>query len=223
MRKQVSEKTLEINVCAEMLAIVRTWSGYESSLWIGMKQYEEAVTGLDVFMDNVPDRHFLGLQFKSPHADPPNVNPYHYSVNELQQSKLLRLATGGRSVYYVFPNFNTLERLRSSSPQLIGNTYMVHVDSIGDIGGDRRKRHTVRCYEPSGRVTVSSPVEIQRAPTAETFFSGLGESMQSVAGKEELGLITYPELRSWLIETVLADTETRRVGQLLRGFALLAL
>jgi hypothetical protein len=221
--KEVSEKTLEINVAAEMLHMIRKWRGYEAAFWIGMKQHEEAKTGLDVSLSGLPERQFLGLQFKSPWGSRPDQNPYRYYVNELQQSNLMELARGDKSVYYVFPNFNTLNRLRSTSPELMGNTYMVHVNQVGDLGSDRKRRHRVECYEPNGRVSVNSPVEIQRAPTAKVFLTELGESLQNVAAKEALGLISRSELRSWLLEIVRAGAETRRVGQLLRGFAVLAL
>ncbi len=218
MRKQVSEKTLELNVCAEMLNRIRQWSGCEHAFWLGMKQFEEASSGLDELLANLPPGRFLGLQFKSPYPSRPDISPYHYSINELQQSNLMSLSSGGRAVYYVFPNFNTLARLATTAPNLLVHTYVVPVDRIGQLGTHPRRRHRVDCFEPSGRIRINSPVEIARAQVAKEFLDQLRTQVEEQA-EAGLKLVQHSELREWLLETVEIGIETRRVGQLLRGFS----
>ena len=36
--KEVSEKSLELNVYAELLQHIRSWPGYERALWVGLTQ-----------------------------------------------------------------------------------------------------------------------------------------------------------------------------------------
>jgi hypothetical protein len=218
MRKQVSEKTLELNVCTELLNAIREWSGCERAFWLGMKQFEEASSGLDELLANLPPGRFLGLQFKSPYPSRPDINPYRYSLNELQQSNLMSLSSGGRAVYYVFPNFNTLARLTSVAPNLLLHTYIVPVDEIGHLGAAPQRRHRVDCFEPSGLIRINSPVEIPHSPVAKVFLDQLRRQSEEQV-KVALKLVQHSDLKEWLTETVRIGIETRRVGQLLRGFS----
>jgi hypothetical protein len=223
VRKQVSEKTLEINISAELLAIIRQWPGCENSYWLGMKQWEEADSGLDELLENGPAGSYLGIQFKAPWASRPDTNPYRYTLNELQQENLLNLARGGRSVYYLFPNFNTVSRLIRAAPQLLEHTYVVSPERIGHLGDRPRRRHRVECYEPTGQIDVRSPVHISSNPTANEFFrqAGLPTSVSRLL--RGLKLLTQEEMKSWLLNTIRIGYETRRVGQLLRGFSAVGL
>ena len=51
---RVSEKTLELNICAEILQNIRQIRGCDRAFWIGMKQDQEAGLGLDELINNVP-------------------------------------------------------------------------------------------------------------------------------------------------------------------------
>jgi hypothetical protein len=113
-----------------MLTTIRQWSGCEHAFRLGIKQFEEASSGLDELLTGLPQGKFLGVQFKSPYPSRPDINPYRYSINELQHSNLMSLSSGGRAVYYVFPNFNTVARLASAAPNLLMHTYIVPVDLI---------------------------------------------------------------------------------------------
>ena len=66
-RKQVSEKSLELNVCAELIQCIRARPGCESAVWFGMTQSQERRTRLDETVINAPG-HSLMLEFKSPKA-----------------------------------------------------------------------------------------------------------------------------------------------------------
>src|ERR1051325_7771353 len=118
-RKIVSEKTLELNISAEILQVVRSRPAWASAFWLGMKQFQEAQTGLDEMMRGLPPGRHLALQFKAPWPSKPDTQPYRYSINETQNNRLLDLAARWpNGVYYVFPNYNTFTRVQRDSPTL---------------------------------------------------------------------------------------------------------
>ena len=91
-RKEVSEKSLELNVCAEMLQEIRRWQGCQGAVWYGMTQRQERCTGLDEMVSNTPG-YSLMLQFKSPWATSRENDLYKFSINHNQHQTLERLAT----------------------------------------------------------------------------------------------------------------------------------
>src|ERR1035437_4121472 len=91
-RKEVSEKTLEINVCAEILGWCRSFPWWHDGLWIGMKQNLEAHNGLDGLLHNAPGFHLL-LQFKSPDSIPRDSAPYWFNIGGHQLGHLRLLAS----------------------------------------------------------------------------------------------------------------------------------
>src|SRR2546423_635487 len=101
-RLLVSEKTLELNICAWVLSTLRGQPGCERAFWIGLKQRQEQRYGLDELVSALPPGRHLGLQFKAPRRLPPNSEPYRYPINARQNEALLRLsAMGSDSVFYV--------------------------------------------------------------------------------------------------------------------------
>ena len=92
-RKQVSEKTLELNVCAELIQCVRALPGCGSAVWFGKTQRQEHSFGLDETLLNAPG-HSLMLQFKSPQATSTYDHQYKFSINRRQNEALERLVAG---------------------------------------------------------------------------------------------------------------------------------
>jgi len=72
----VSEKTLELNIGAEILQLIRQKHGCHCAFWIGMKQDQEAGNGIDELISNVPSGMHLALQFKAP----PVFAPKRYAI-----------------------------------------------------------------------------------------------------------------------------------------------
>ena len=64
--KEVSEKSLELNVCAEFLQYIRRWPGCRGALWFGLTQAQERRMGLDELIRNVGPGYAIMLQFKAP-------------------------------------------------------------------------------------------------------------------------------------------------------------
>jgi hypothetical protein len=142
MRKTVSEKTLELNVSAEILDWVRTWNGGADAFWIGMKQYQEARHGLDEVLADMPNGLHLALQFMSPRTRPRDTEPYRCSINDRQNNRLVALARGRPSaVFYVFPNFNSFARIRQEVPFLSNGTVMFPAINAMSVFPARSGRH----------------------------------------------------------------------------------
>lgn len=217
-RLRVSEKTLELNICAEMLHAIRQFPGCDRAFWIGMKQDQEARLGVDELIHNVPMGMHLALQFKAPKSEPRDQVPYRFTINDRQNSNLLRLAGGHPDgVYYVFPHYNTFTRMRSCSPNLLGDTYCVKVDDLRGMPRslNRHGTHKVSTNPPVA-VVESDRVEVTLAPVGKILAKLLGKGGHTVKDV----LIGHEPLRDWLrglIEE--AEGNKRVVGQRLRGFS----
>ena len=100
-KREVSEKSLELNVCSEMLQALRGHAGYRKALWIGLTQREERQQGLDVRVRNTAGLALM-LQFKSPWATYYGDVLYKFSINKRQHEALEQLGSP-KAVFYAFP------------------------------------------------------------------------------------------------------------------------
>jgi hypothetical protein len=219
MRKLVSEKTLELNVSAEILTWVRGWPGGADAFWIGMKQYQEAAHGLDELLADMPNGVHLALQFKSPRARPRDSEPYRYALNDRQNRRLVALAQRRpTAVFYVFPNFNSFARIRQDVPSLSTHTIMFPAISAQGVLPTPSGRHRVDCFENPPRVTIHSQESTSNAFLLKELISDRETSGILLSPQEEL--IPNAELIEWMRQTVIGDEANPHViGQRLRGFA----
>ena len=122
--KEVSEKSLELNVCSEMLQYIRAWPGCQRALWLGLTQRQERRTGLDELIRNVGPGSSLMLQFKAPWPNSDVDDLYKFSINERQHETLEQLADlYPEAVYYVFPLYSKWFKqidMRLISPKTLG-------------------------------------------------------------------------------------------------------
>ena len=126
-RIKVSEKSLELNVCAELLQCIRTRPNCENALWFGLTQGQEKSKGLDELILNVPREVLLMLQFKAPAAAHEGA-PYRFRLNVKQYKNLLVL--GDRfpdQVCYVFPLYREWGKAGHDAPQLAQDTWLMPV------------------------------------------------------------------------------------------------
>jgi hypothetical protein len=216
-RKIVSEKTLELNLCATMLAAIRSWPGCGDAFWIGMKQYQEARSGIDELLANMPSAHHLALQFKAPSSQHLDSEPYVFGLGEDQNARLQRLAESRPgAVYYVLPHYNTFARMRQDAPNLDAHTYLLKVVDTRPlqckIGGSSR-RHRVESFEtPPHAVMHSEPVE---APLwrLDRLLRAEGERLRE-------SWLSNSDLAGWLREVAIVPSDRpAATGQRLRGFA----
>ena len=201
--KEVSEKSLELNVCAEMLQYIRAWPGCQRALWLGLTQRQERRTGLDELIRNVGPGSSLMLQFKAPWPSSDVDNLYKFSINERQHEALEQLADQyPEAVYYVFPLYSRWIKADRHAPDLAQDTWLVPVSSmpltlLTSLSSPASGRHRVELERISSRITVTaySPEVVGEAVNAKEFFderSGRQPLPSRPSG------VTSDQLREWV-------------------------
>ena len=176
--KEVSEKSLELNVCAEMLQYIRSWPSCEKALWLGLTQRQERRTGLDELIRNVGPGSSLMLQFKAPWPTSIVDSLYKFSINERQHEALEQLADQyPEAVYYVFPLYSKWTKADQDAPDLAQDTWVVPVASmpltlLTSLSSPSSGRHRVELERINSQITVTahSPEVIGEAINAKEFF-----------------------------------------------------
>ena len=183
--KEVSEKSLELNVCAELLQHVRTWPGCGGALWLGLTQAQERRKGLDELIRNVGHGVAFLFQFKSPWPTSRVDSLYKFSINEIQHAALERLVTdypndvNPDDISYVFPLYSTWEKADQYAPELVRDTWLMPVSavplaSLTQVSQPKSQRHRVEIARTNSgvNVTVHSPEVVGKVVNAEEY---LGE------------------------------------------------
>ena len=156
-RKQVSEKSLELNLCAELIQCIRARKGCEGAVWFGMTQQQERRTGLDEAAVNAPG-HSLMLQFKSPKATSSYDHHYKFSINRRQHVALERLVAGNpKAAYYVFPLYSKWTKVLDHSPNLIKDTWLVPVSCISLNSSPSQDSYQIELRRDKGCIKLSGP------------------------------------------------------------------
>ena len=202
-RKEVSEKSLELNVCAEILQYIRSWSGCEGALWFGLTQANERQMGIDEMIQNVGPGVSLMLQFKAPWPTSVVDDLYKFSINEQQHFALEQLAaTHPDSVYYVFPLYSKWSKANSYAPNLVRDTWIVKVtdipySSLAGSAAPSNTRHNVELERVGANMlyTVFSPEVRGSGINAEQFFE-----QQSIVNQMKAGAAGIPggALLDWI-------------------------
>lgn len=217
-RLQVSEKTLELNICAELLHFIRSLSGCQQAFWIGMKQDQEVRNGIDELMSNMPAGMHLALQFKAPWGTRPDQSPYRFTINDRQNRNLLRLSSHNPdSVFYILPHYNSFTKMRSHSPVLLQDTYLLKVEDLRSLhlAQNQQGTHKIETDPPLAYV-YSDPFQVKLANISET----LEPLLSSEKGQLAERLISHESLKAWFLELIEEEKGNKlRVGQRLRGFS----
>ena len=160
--KEVSEKSLELNVCAELLQHIRSWPGCERALWLGLTQAQERRKGIDELIRNVGAGYALMLQFKAPWPSSLVDNLYKFSINERQHEALEQLAGQyPQAVYYVFPLYSQWIKADRHAPDLSQDTWLVPVSSmplslLTSLSTSATGRHRVELERTNSQVSVTA-------------------------------------------------------------------
>ena len=176
--KEVSEKSLELNVCAELLQHIRSWPGCERALWLGLTQAQERRKGLDELIRNVGPGFSLMLQFKAPWPTSRVDDLYKFSINERQHEALEQLAgQHPEAVQYVFPLYSKWSKADRYAPDPAQDTWLVPVSSIPlkdlrSISNPSSGRHRIELERTGSQVTVTvhSPKVMGEAVNGKEFF-----------------------------------------------------
>ena len=184
MAKEVSEKSLELNICAEMLLRIRSWCRCERALWFGLTQRRERREGLDSRIRNA-DSFSLMLQFKAPWETSQEDNLYKFSINERQHAALEQTASSfPDAVYYVFPFYSTWSRADQHAPDLLQDTWLVPISSITSsrlksVSSPKTGSHRVELDRHGGQISVEifSPRLTGIAINAKEFFDEKSDAL----------------------------------------------
>lgn len=158
----ISEKTVELNITAELLAWLRYMTGVTHTA-IGPSQQEEAVWGYDVSFHGGATAAAL-IQYKRAYV---NGTVWCWKLNRTkrqdQHARLQYLESIGFPVFYAFPHFATPAELVTSRRRLLVRTTWYPPSYIQPPGGSTGF-HDVTFDTFTGRWQVSSPDPIDLHP-----------------------------------------------------------
>lgn len=152
---KVSEKSLELNIGAELLGLMRNSWNMPKAYLRGLTQAEERQEGADFFAQLDPKTHIFAFQFKAPHGKKESV-PYKYTLMRYQHEPLFQLSqTSPQGVFYVLPRYVTFKKLQNDVPHLLLDTWFLNVAQMttSQLFGNFKSR-TVRC---SGGTAAVNP------------------------------------------------------------------
>jgi hypothetical protein len=158
---KVSEKSLELNVGAEILATMRSRPALRKTYLRGLIQREESQEGFDFSLELDPGTLLFAFQFKAPRGDT-DTTPYRYTLSRPQHLALRSLA--GRvpnSVFYVLPFYVTTDKLQQDVPVLAADTWLWALDGLRTrVVFGNNQRVTARCS--AGQVQVNPEYRLQK-------------------------------------------------------------
>ncbi len=192
-KKEVSEKSLELNVCTEMLQSLRTYPPYQKATWVGLTQREERQEGLDAKIQNAPGVALM-LQFKSPWVSSQVDRVYEFSINKKQHEALERLGCQD-AVYYVFPLYSKWWKVDKNAPDLLQDTWLVPVSCIPSTNLIRDSTQIEVTKLTASRIKVWGDPNWEptcNAINARDYFQMRSGSLSDVIG------IQPAQLREWI-------------------------
>lgn len=151
---KVSEKSLEINIGAELLGLMRNLWGMPKAYLRGLTQREEKQEGVDFFAQLDPATRLFAFQFKAPKGNT-DAPPYRYTLVKDQHTALFTLAqTVPNSVFYVLPFYVTYAKLQQDVPGLVQDTWLLGIDQMPaeQMFGTTQSK-VVRCQ--AGQATIN--------------------------------------------------------------------
>lgn len=150
---KISEKSLELNVGAELLNLMRgPWSMPKAYLR-GLTQREERQQGVDFFVQLSSTARIFAFQFKAPKGSHDGT-PYRYTLVREQHDILHALAQGfPNAVFYVLPFYAAHQKLQRDVPNLIQDTWLLPIAPMATplVFGTRKTR-VMRCQPGSAAV-----------------------------------------------------------------------
>jgi hypothetical protein len=158
---KLSEKTLELNICAQCSAAVRLrYDPYipryiPPPLWFGLTQKQEARAGFDACTKL--NGRLLVFQFKASNLKLQS-GERRFLLPHDQLIALQRLAghrRTRRSMFVAFPLVGTTAELQNS-PDLLDETWLLDVASLRNIGPPNRKNGCHNVYVSPGSIVLRS-------------------------------------------------------------------
>ena len=163
---RVSEKSLELNVGAEVLMLLRGPWGMRKAYLRGLTQREEHQEGVDFIAQLGPRTRIFAFQFKAPKGRREG-EPYRFTIQRRQHEKLSALSGGCTgNVFYVLPYYVSPDKLQDDVPNLLSDTWLLEVGCMNgtSLFGAHRSR-TVTCE--AGIASINPEYKLRRALEVE--------------------------------------------------------
>jgi hypothetical protein len=181
----ISEKTVELNLSAELLS----WFSYRSGKThyiIAPSQRAEGKVGFDAGFYG-PGRAVL-IQFKRAYVAGTEWR-WHLNRTKLQDQhlRLQRLESNGTAVYYAVPHFHLPAEVAAWRRKLLLRTYWIR-PSVLQLPGGSIGEHDIIFDESTQRWSVSSPSPLGLNPP-DTSWEQLESSIQDPRRRTELSLV----------------------------------
>jgi hypothetical protein len=158
---KISEKSLELNVGAELLNLMRGPWGMPKAYLRGLTQREERQQGVDFFVQLNPSTRIFAFQFKAPKGRDDGA-PYRYTLVREQHDLLHALAQEfPDAVFYVLPFYVTHPKLQNDVPNLMSDTWFLSIASMAtqQVFG-AKKTKVIRCQ--AGSAVVNPEYHLER-------------------------------------------------------------
>ena len=158
---KVSEKSLELNIGAELLGLLRNSWGMPKAYLRGLTQAEERAEGIDFFVQLNANARIFAFQFKAPHGKKESL-PYRYTLVRYQHDPLFQLSQfSPKGVFYVLPYYVTFKKLQQNVPNLMLDTWFLNLRHMRplELFGNFKSR-TIRCS--NGQAVVNPEYELVR-------------------------------------------------------------
>jgi hypothetical protein len=108
---KVSEKSLELNIGAEVLSYFRYIVGFPKAYLRGLTQEEESQESADAFLKLPDDATVVAFQIKAPHGAVDEL-PYRFRINREQHASFLELTgEATKSSFVRLPFFRTPDKV----------------------------------------------------------------------------------------------------------------
>ena len=164
---KVSEKSLELNVGAELLNVMRCRWGMRKAYLRGLTQREEHQEGVDFFAEMPSSTRVFAFQFKAPKGQSGDRIPYRFTIQRKQHDKLSALASiCPAAVYYVLPFYVLPVKLQCDVPHLLRDTWFLRVAGMptSKLFGPNQTK-TLRCQP--GLASINPDYEMLGASQME--------------------------------------------------------
>jgi len=219
MKMKISEKTLELNVGAELLNHLRTKCGWRKMYLRGLTQQQESQDGVDIFAELSPRVRIAAFQFKAPRGKEDHI-PYKFRIQKQQHLNLQKLANIEKnSVFYVLPFYASHDKLCKHLPTLLQDTWFLPVDAMktDDVFGNDKSR-TVHCHpgyatiNPEFALSAVQELDLRENAGVELqdFVNWYRESLSLIDEDRDLVTIGRQRKNPWLfrgLKVAIIETE----------------
>lgn len=169
MAKRLNEKTLEINVCAELTNYFRLF-GFQS-VWRGLSQHEEKRWGFDG-ATQLPNGRLIFFQWKASKGISQRGGGYKFMLDDEQMKRLVRLAKRyPQAVYYGLPQVADWGDFRKQGFHALPETRFLEVGQLqGHPSLGQQGSHTATIINNGSQVRVTSKPKEYSALRIDTLF-----------------------------------------------------